>query len=662
MESNTPIESPERDGHVFLSYCRADSAAAHRIVAAMEARGVRVWWDRNLSGGAVFSQEIEKALRSSRKVLVLWSKDSVQSDWVRDEAALARDLGLLSPAMLDDSKPPLGFGQYHAVDLSTWSGQAEGAEFDRLIHAVCQGALAKPTDPAPQGAPEDRFKQRVNALGVFVQRRRLLLGGSVAALAGFGAVSLVSGFGKGVLSSPSATSVAVLPFENLSGDPAMEYVCDGLGEELISALARLDTLQVAGKISSFRFRKTDKSPAVIGASLGVAYLVDGTLRRLGDVFRMNVHLIEAKTGFNRWSQTLETPTGDALGLETRLSEIIAVQLRGHMGESEKALLAGGRAGRPEAFDAYLKGKKLFEMGGSESVYREALGQFEAAIAAQPDFALARSYKARALMTLGDDYYSAPKAAHRAFEDALSSAQEAVAISPALPEAQATLAEVIASVKLDLGAAGRAYAEAMKTGSGQADVLMRFGYFATRTGDVTRGVAAAKLAVVLDPLNPSAFIFLGLALTAANDVEGADKALRQAMTLNASALGVHAALGDLLYLRGQFEAARREYDLDPVSWRKQRGLAIALEKLKDPVGAKRALDRLKAEMGVLCFYQQAQIYAQSGRRDEAFFALNAAFNQKDAGMVALKTDPLLRPLQSDARFAALLTRLNLPASH
>lgn len=659
MEPNTPPESPENDGHVFLSYCRADSEAARRIVTALEARGVKVWWDQHLSSGAVFSQAIEQALRSSRKVLVLWSSESVRSDWVRDEAALARDLGLLSPVVLDATKPPLGFGQYHTVDLSRWSGQADSAEFDSLMATLGQGAPASATIQTPQAGTKARLTDTMGELGLFVRRRRLLVGGGLAAVAGVGGVSLMGGFGKGLFSAPAATSVAVLPFENLSGDPSMGYICDGLGEELISALARLDTLQVAGKISSFRFRKTDQSPAAIGASLGVAYLIDGSLHRLGDILRMNVHLIEAKSGFARWSQTLEAPSSDTLGLETRLSETVALQLRGHMAQTDKALLAGGRADRPAAFDAYLKGKTLFEQGGSEAVYRQALSAFEAAIATQPSFALARSFKARVLLTLGDTYLTDAEAGRQAFQDALSTAREAVAISPGLPDAQATLADVLATVKLDLGAAGRAYAEAMKSGSGQADVLTRYGYFAARTGDVDRGVSAARLAVVLDPLNPNAFIFLGLVLTIANDVEGAEKALRQALALNASAVGVHAALGDVFYLRGRFEAARAEYSLEPETWKKLKGLAIVLDKLKDPVGSKAALNRLKTELGELGLYQEAQIYAQTGRRDEAFQALTSALKTRDAGLVAVKTDPLLWPLRSDARFAQILSRLNLP---
>ena len=155
--------------------------------------------------------------------------------------------------------------------------------------------------------------------------------------------------------------------------------------------------------------------------------------------------------------------------------------------------------------------------------------------------------------------------------------------------------------------------------------------------------------------------MGLVLTVANDFDGAEKALRQALSLNPVAEGVHAALGDVFYLRGRFEAAKGEYSLESETWKKQKGFALALEKLGDHAGAKLALGRLKAELGELGLYQEAQILAQSGRLDEAFTALNGAFQHKDAGMVALKADPLLRPLQSDARFADLLSRLNLRAS-
>ena len=652
MSPDPPDLQRNPSGHVFLSYCREDSEAARRIFEALEARGVTVWWDRNLKGGEAFAQRIELAIRSSYKVVVLWSAVSVHSDWVRDEAALARDLGLLAPVSLDKTPPPLGFGQYHTVDMSGWSGAADSPQIEDLVAVTAQNAAA----PAVRRAKKTALAPRAG--GALVGRRGLILGAGAGAAA-IGAGYLAAARFGWLSASPGASSVAVLPFENLSGDASVDYICEGLGEELISALARLGSLQVAGKISSYRFRKSDKPPSVIGASLGVAYLIDGSLRRMGEVFRINVHLTEARTGFSRWSQFMDAPADDVLGLETRLSETVAEQLRGHIGDGDKAQLASGRADNPAAFDAYLKGRRLFEQGGTEAVYREALTSFEAAILAEPKFALARAFKARVLLTLADEFMG--KADHqRAYDAALASVREAAALAPDQPEVQATLADVIATTKLDLGAAARAYGVAMKTGAGAADVLTRFGLFAARTGDVPGGVSAAKYAAVLDPLNPSVFKSLGMVLTLAGDRPGAEKALSQALVLNPAFAGVHYRLGDLRYLAGDFEAARKEYGLETTQWLRLTGLAMVLAKTNDPIGADAALKTLRALPDAVTLYQEAQIYAQTGRIDEAFATLDQADRARDSGLVALKTDPMLEPIKKDPRFAKVLGEMGLTA--
>ena len=133
---------------------------------------------------------------------------------------------------------------------------------------------------------------------------------------------------------------------------------------------------------------------------------------------------------------------------------------------------------------------------------------------------------------------------------------------------------------------------------------------------------------------------------------------QALSVNPAAVGAHAALGDVLYFMGRLEAARREYNLEPDLWQKLPGLAIVLRALKDDEGASRAFKQFQAGRGDLGHYQEAQVYAQSGRREEAFAALNAAFRVKDSGLTMLKTDPFMRSLRSDARFAQILSKLNL----
>ena len=121
---------------VFLSYARADQKQAAKLAEALEAAGLKVWWDTMIEGGAVFSKSIEAALSSSDAVIVGWSRTSVESDWVLDEAAKGRDFRKLVPVSFDGTAPPLGFGQYHSIDLSRWHGNADGAEIVGLIRAI----------------------------------------------------------------------------------------------------------------------------------------------------------------------------------------------------------------------------------------------------------------------------------------------------------------------------------------------------------------------------------------------------------------------------------------------------------------------------------------------------------------------------------------------
>ena len=116
---------------VFLSYARADQKQASKLADALEAGGFKVWWDALIEGGAVFAKSIEEALTRCDVVIVCWSRTSVESDWVRDEAAKGRDLRKLIPVSLDGTPPPLGFGQYHSIDLTGWRGQVDGAEIGR---------------------------------------------------------------------------------------------------------------------------------------------------------------------------------------------------------------------------------------------------------------------------------------------------------------------------------------------------------------------------------------------------------------------------------------------------------------------------------------------------------------------------------------------------
>ncbi|MGH7022245.1 MAG: TIR domain-containing protein, partial [Caulobacteraceae bacterium] len=429
---------------VFISYARADQPQVETMVSALAGLGYVVWWDRHIAGGAAYAREIEAELRAAEAVVVAWSAASVDSDWVRDEAALARDLGRLIPVRLDKTPAPLGFGQYQVVDLSTWRGDAGAPEFGRLVQSVERVAGAEPPIRAAPSPPSPSPGR-----GPRLGRRALLLGGAVAAPAALAAWWL-SRPGR-LAPAPSARTIAVLPFANLSGDPAQNYFAYGLSDELINALARLGKLQVVARTSSFQFRADQADSHTIGQKLGVAYLLDGSVRREGQEVRVAAQLVDTATGFERWSQTYDRDMKDIFAVQSGIAEAVADALKVQLLGGDIAALSVGNAANAPAYDAYLQGKRLFDQGGVESTYRDALAKFDQAIAADPGYAAAYAARARVLVVLGDQFVG-PDKLRATYAAAVAAAQKAVQLAPTLADAQETLAEALASGDLDFAGA------------------------------------------------------------------------------------------------------------------------------------------------------------------------------------------------------------------
>lgn len=250
------------DISAFLSYARVDRPRVAALAAALEAAGVKLWWDHQLEGGAAFAKTIERELSAATAVIVAWSTASVESDWVRDEAAHGRDRGVLVPVSLDGTPPPLGFRQYHTIGLADWKGEPGAPVIADIVRAIAAagGAAAAPRPAAP--AP----------LASRSSSRRAVIGG------GLGVAALAAGglaFRSRLFPDAGAPegSIAVLPFANLSGGSDTDYFSDGLAEELRSTLARFSQLQVVARASSTSFKNSDLPAATIGKRLGVAHLL-----------------------------------------------------------------------------------------------------------------------------------------------------------------------------------------------------------------------------------------------------------------------------------------------------------------------------------------------------------------------------------------------------
>lgn len=633
---------------VFLSYARTDREQAERLAAALEAAGLDVWWDTLIEGGAAFAKSIESSLESCDAVVACWSRGSVASDWVLDEAGRGRDLHKLVPVTLDGTEPPLGFRQYHAVDLSRWRGDPGAAEVAAIVRGVALAGGRSAMPRPPQAAPRAR-----------VSRRRVLVAaGGVAAAAAAGAA--IWRFARLPGDAAGTTSVAVLPFTNLSGSPDQDYFSDGLSEELRATLARNERLQVMAQASSRQFRERGEDAVTIAGRLRVKFLLDGSVRRSGDSVRVTADVIDGETGFSRWSRTFDRALRDIFAVQSEIAGTVARALITRF--APNAAGAGEVIGSPAggtdvlaAFDAYLRGRALYDLSVDEASERAALAQFDAAIAADPAYAAAHAARARTLTAISNQYGRVDEIA--ALHDAaIAAARRAIEIAPELADAHSTLGFTLFQGRLDARAAREPFERSRELGAGEATVLARFAQYSARCGRHRDAADAMRRALPLDRLNPLIHRASGSVEYAARRWEASIAPARQALAMNPRLSRAHAAIGDACVMLGRNDDARAEFLAEPADDFRLTGLALVERRRGDLPAAEAAMNRLVAELGDRVLYQQGQVLAQWGRGDDALARLERALALGDSGLVYARNDPFLDPLRKDARFAKLLNRL------
>ena len=628
---------------IFLSYSREDARDVERLAAALQAAGYRCWWDRELASGVHYLSETEAKLKAAKAVVVLWSKTSITSHWVADEAAAGRDDGRLAALSFDGSMPPLGFRQFQVTDFSSWKGGLDEAPFRSLLKGLERigpaASVAPGADPVPPRAaafPPTPLR---------MDRRMLLIGGAgAAAAAAVGGVVWLRSSG----SDAKARSVAVLPFANLSSDADQAYFADGLATEIRAALARNAALQVAAPTSSRAFRDHEEDAQTVGRKLGVAYLLEGSVQRSKDNVRVVAELTDARSGYSAWAQTFQRTIDDILVVQGEIAEAVAGALAVKMAPGSSV----GGTTVVAAYDAYLLGQALFLSDAGEDADRKALAQFDAALAADPQYAEAHAARSRTLAAIATLYAPADQL-RPTFDAAIASAERAVSLAPQLAEAQLALGFARCNGRLDVAGARDAYDRAAQLGAGDADVLVLCAFYYANAGRDAEAKAAIGRAAVLDPVNARVPRAAGKVDYSARRYPAAIDQWRQALEMNPKLPEANASTGYALTLTGRPAEARAALMKEPNAMMRLAGLAIVERQLGDEAAARRAKDDLVREFGDSAAYQQAQIAAQWGSADEALAALERAHAVGDAGMLYLKIDPFLDPVRTSPRFAALM---------
>jgi eukaryotic-like serine/threonine-protein kinase len=458
--------------------------------------------------------------------------------------------------------------------------------------------------------------------------------------------------------NPPPHSIAVLPFENMSGDASQEYFSDGLTEELLNSLSRVSQLQVAARTSSFSFQGEHPNIATVAHNLNVASVLEGSVRRFGHTLRVTAQLNDAITGYHLWSHTYDRDLGDILKLQTEIANAVAGALKVTLLGNVSAKIELGGTHNPTAFDAYLRGAKGVRSANDAKDVQAGIDAYTEAIRLDPNYALTFAGRSRAYTAYAGSFASGA-AIREYFDKAQADAREAIRLAPELAEGQLALGYFLETGALDFIQAREAYERALALAPGNTAVLRLSGIFLVSMGQSDEGISAAQRAMALDPLNPRSHHLLGLGLYYARRYREAIQAYSDTIALNPELHEAYGLRGLAYYELDKLENARSSCETRSDQWENQECLAVVLDKLGRHADAEAVLTKYRAKWGDAAAYQYAAISAQWGNRRKALEWLATAVRLHDPGLKYLKTDPLMDPLRKEPHFQAIEQALKFP---
>jgi adenylate cyclase len=450
-------------------------------------------------------------------------------------------------------------------------------------------------------------------------------------------------------------SVAVLPFVDMSEKKDQEYFSDGLSEELIDMLTKVPDLRVPARTSSFYFKGKQTTIADIAKALGVAHVLEGSVRKSGNRLRITAQLIRVDTGYHLWSQTFDRDGGDIFKIQDDISTAVVSALKTSLGGLRH--LRGGGASNSDAYDLYLLAESSYERASSKEDYQKIVDELQNAIRSDPAFARAWATLSGTLSTMaGFGFVDA----NRGFEDARTAALKAIELSPGGPEGHRALAKILYLHDWNWDGAEMELKQAVKFGPDDPANLTAVSLIEGILGRGENAVQYAVRAVSIDPLSSVRLESLGRTLLDAGRFDDALTALHRAHQLNPSSFGDHWSLGLVLLLSGKSSEALAEFELERAEDDRLPGRALAYFALGRAADADYALRRAEMLAQVGDAYTIARIHAYRGERDQSFAWLNRAFNERDPDCGNVKLDPLLKNLHADPRYKDFLRKMHLPA--
>jgi adenylate cyclase len=385
---------------VFVSYSRTDKTRVTPLVAAIESEGWSVWWDPEISPGQEFDSQIDAALKAAAAVVVVWTPTSVTSRWVRGEARVAADRGILVPVRFDNAELPIDVRAIHTTNLDDWGENSQSAPMQELLRAlgaiIARHAAGKEVKPGtrPASTAAAGLEQRV--------------------------------------------AICVLPFVNMSGDVEQEYFSDGISEDVITDLSKVSSLAVVARNTAFTFKGKHVDVPQIARQLKVGYVLEGSVRKAGQRVRINAQLIDGVGGSHVWAERYDRDLNDIFALQDEISQAIVKALKLKLLPEEKKAIEHRGTTNAEAYKFYLMARQHYVTGSVSDLRRGAtvVRLCTRAVELDPNYAQAWALMASTQRMML--YFGASG------ENGAVAAERALALDQNLPEAHAARAGVLSA--------------------------------------------------------------------------------------------------------------------------------------------------------------------------------------------------------------------------
>src|SRR5438105_295896 len=467
---------------------------------------------------------------------------------------------------------------------------------------------------------------------------------------------------SGVAELP-AKSIAVLPFDNLSGDPQNAYFSEGVQDEILTRLAKIAELKVISRTSTQRFKSAPNDLRQIAQQLGVANILEGSVQKANDQVRVNVQLINALTDAHLWADTYDRKLTDIFAVETEIAKTVADMLQAKLTGSEQHVIATRPTANSEAHQLYLKGR-FFWNKRTGSDLKKSIDYFEQAIAADPNYALAYAGVADGYVWLPGYTAGTPR---DCYPKAKAAAKKALELDDNLAEAHTTLAIAIWLYDFDFSQANREFQRAIELNPNYATGHQQYGNITlSALGRFDDAIAEGKRAVELDPLSLVINTDLAVDYHYARRYDEAIAQFRKTLEMDPGYYFAYVNLGQALEMKGardsaiaQYQKARALNDDPSVLGLLAHIYAASGNKTE----AMKILEQLKelSKQRYVAAYSFALVYLGLGDKEEALRWLEQSYQDRSGSDVGwIRVDPLLDPLRSDPRFEALAEKI-VPAA-